>query len=161
MNKRFCDNCGRYMTRGYVIENGFEYYCCDNCLHTRYSDDEYLEMYDDGEGDSYYTEWEDEIEKEIEFLKDKINENDFFRFKKTFDEFKFDDSIKYDDILDDTLNYCLYDGYFNPYYDKEYIDCMWCKNRDTGLIYNIDDMFDIFYDNLNSILNDMESEDIK
>ena len=64
MDKRFCDNCGKYITRGYVIENGCEYYCCDNCLHTRYTDDEYLEMYDDGEGDSYYTEWEDDIESE-------------------------------------------------------------------------------------------------
>ena len=60
MDKRFCDNCRRYITRGYVIENGMEYYCCDDCLHTRYSDDEYLKMYNDGEGDSYYTEWESE-----------------------------------------------------------------------------------------------------
>lgn len=163
MDKRFCDNCGRYMTRGYVIENGCEYYCSDDCLHTRYSEEEYLKLYNDGDGDSYYTEWENEIEKEIEFLKNKINENDFFRFKKTFDEFNFDDSIKYDDELRHTLEYCLYDGYFNPYYDKEYLDCMWCKNRDTGLIYNIDDMFDVFYDNLSSLLNDLytEREDIK
>lgn len=157
MNKRLCSECGKYMTRGYVIENGFEYYCSSDCLNKHYTDDEYLKLYDDGNGDSYYTEWEDEIEKEIEFLKDKINGNDFFGFKKTFDEFEFD-NIKFDDVLDDTLNYCLYDGYFNPYYDKEYIDCMWCKNRDTGLIYNIDDMFDVFYEKLNCIKNDLESE---
>ena len=47
------------MTEGFCIENGLEYYCSDECLHKHYTEDEYLEMYDDGNGDSYYTEWED------------------------------------------------------------------------------------------------------
>lgn len=61
---RLCNNCGKYMTSGYVIENGFEYYCCDECLYKHYTEEEYLKLYDDGDGDSYYTEWE--IEKESE-----------------------------------------------------------------------------------------------
>jgi hypothetical protein len=45
------------MSEGYVIEGGEEYYCSDECLHTRYSPEEWSEMYSD-EGDSYWTEWE-------------------------------------------------------------------------------------------------------
>jgi len=37
-----------------------EYYCCDECLHKHYSTEEYKEMYDDGNGESYWTEWDDE-----------------------------------------------------------------------------------------------------
>ena len=151
MNKRLCNNCGRYMTRGYVIENGMEYYCSEKCLDTRYITEEYLKMYDDGNGDSYWTEWEDEIEKEVEYLKRTFtDETDYFGFIKEFKRHDLKD-VTLDDVLDRTLNYCLYDGYFNPYYDKEYIDCMWVKNRDTGLIYNVDDMFDIFYEVIRDI----------
>ena len=66
MDKRFCNNCGKYITRGYVIENGMEYYCSDDCLHTIYTEEEYLKLYNDGEGDSYYTEWEDDMEDDME-----------------------------------------------------------------------------------------------
>lgn len=55
---RKCNECGKYMTCGYVIENGMEYYCSEECLNKHYTEEEYLNMYDDGEGDSYYTEWE-------------------------------------------------------------------------------------------------------
>lgn len=151
MNNRLCDNCGKYMTRGYVIENGFEYYCSDNCLHTRYSEEEYNQMYDDGNGDSYYTEWEDEIEKEFEYLKKTFSdETDYFGFIKMFKKYELKD-VDFDDVLDRTLNYCLYDGYFNPYYDKKYVDCTWLCNGDTKLIYNVDDMFDVFCETLDDI----------
>lgn len=155
---RICNDCGKYMTRGYVIENGVEYYCSEECLNKHYTENEYLQMYDDGNGDSYYTEWEDEIEDEIKFVKSKILDNDYFGFKKMFDEFNFDSDVKYEDELNYTLEYCLHDGFFNPYLDKEYIDCAWVKNRKTGLIYNIDDMYDVFYNNLCSLQNDLESE---
>ena len=59
-NMRTCSECGKRMSKGYCIENGFEYYCCDECLHKHYTEEEYLSMYDNGEGDSYYTEWESE-----------------------------------------------------------------------------------------------------
>lgn len=55
---RTCSECGKDMTEGYCIENGLEYYCSDECLHKHYTDDEYNELYDNGYGDSYYTEWE-------------------------------------------------------------------------------------------------------
>lgn len=58
--KRICSECGKEMTKGYVIEGGCEYYCCDECLHKHYTDEEYLELYDDGNGDSYWTEWDEE-----------------------------------------------------------------------------------------------------
>lgn len=155
---RICNDCGKYMTRGYVIENGIEYYCSEECLNKHYTESEYLTMYDDGNGDSYYTEWDDEIEDEIKFVKAKILDNDYFGFKKMFDEFDFDGDIKYEDELNYTLGYCLHDGFFNPYLDKEYIDCAWVKNKETGLIYNIDDIYDVFYSNLCSLQNDLESE---
>lgn len=55
---RTCSECGKSMNSGYCINNGEEYYCSDECLHKHYTDEEYDEMYDDGNGDSYYTEWE-------------------------------------------------------------------------------------------------------
>lgn len=54
---RICSECGRVMTEGYCIENGLDYYCSDECLHKNMTQEEYLELYDDGNGDSYYTEW--------------------------------------------------------------------------------------------------------
>jgi hypothetical protein len=55
--KRICSECGREMIEGYCIENGLDYYCSDECLHKNMTQEEYLELYDDGKGDSYYTEW--------------------------------------------------------------------------------------------------------
>ena len=56
-NKK-CPNPTKNIKEGYCIENGEEYYCCDDCLHSKYTDEEFQEMYDDGNGDTYYTEWE-------------------------------------------------------------------------------------------------------
>lgn len=58
-NERCCSECKKSMNKGYCIENGEEYYCSDECLHKHYTEEEYEELYDDGNGDSYYTEWED------------------------------------------------------------------------------------------------------
>ena len=55
--ERLCSHCSKPMNQGYVIENGLEYYCCDDCLHEHYTDEEYNRLYDDGNGDSYWTEW--------------------------------------------------------------------------------------------------------
>jgi len=55
---RTCSHCGKGMHEGYCINSGEEYYCSDECLHEHYTEEEYLEMYDDGNGDSYWTEWE-------------------------------------------------------------------------------------------------------
>ena len=59
---RKCDECGKGMNEGYVIDGGCEHYCSDACLHKHMSADEYDALHDDGDGDSYWTEWEDESE---------------------------------------------------------------------------------------------------
>jgi len=57
---RKCDECGKGMNEGYVIDGGCEHYCSDACLHKHVSADEFDDLHDDGDGDSYWTEWEDE-----------------------------------------------------------------------------------------------------
>lgn len=54
---RECSECGHLMGNGYVIESGLEYYCSDECLHKNISEEEYLKLYDNGNGDTYWTEW--------------------------------------------------------------------------------------------------------
>jgi hypothetical protein len=55
---RFCSECERIMIEGYLINDGDEYYCSDDCLERNMTKEEYLESYADGEGSSYYTAWE-------------------------------------------------------------------------------------------------------
>lgn len=57
---RKCTNCGKPMRSGYVIADGFQYFCSDECLYSIYTPEEYLDMYDDGNGDSFWTTWEDD-----------------------------------------------------------------------------------------------------
>lgn len=56
---RRCDICGKPMKSGYVIGGGLEYYCSDKCLHKIYTEEEWNDLYDEGNSDSYWTEWED------------------------------------------------------------------------------------------------------
>ena len=74
---RICSECKKKMNKGYCIENGMEYYCCEECLNKHYTEEEYLSMYDNGEGDSYYTEWESDFkiinDKQMEYLKERFN----------------------------------------------------------------------------------------
>lgn len=67
--KRFCSECNKQMNEGYCINDGLEYYCSDECLHKHYTEEEYLQMYDNGNGDSYWTVWEDweDMEDELPF----------------------------------------------------------------------------------------------
>jgi len=55
-----CDACKEVMSQGYVINGGEEYFCSNTCLNTKYDKEAFEELYDDGEGDSYWTEWTDE-----------------------------------------------------------------------------------------------------
>lgn len=57
---RECNACGKGMNEGYCIESGIEYYCSDACLHTEITHEEYMELYADGEGDSYWTDWSED-----------------------------------------------------------------------------------------------------
>ena len=52
---RICDTCHAEMLCGYVIDDGDEYYCCDDCLHGAYSAEEYAELYQ--EDRAYWTNW--------------------------------------------------------------------------------------------------------
>lgn len=54
---RICDACHKPMVKGYCIDDGFEHYCSDECLHTAYSENEFETMCDDGNGTSYWTVW--------------------------------------------------------------------------------------------------------
>ena len=47
------------MRAGYCIENGEAYYCSEECLCKNITAAEWEELYADGEGDSYFTEWEE------------------------------------------------------------------------------------------------------
>ena len=53
---RICDECGKPMIEGYVID-GCDTYCSEECLHEHVTDEEYNELYDDGSGDTYWTTW--------------------------------------------------------------------------------------------------------
>ena len=54
---RICTVCGKAIQEGYITEN-YEYFCSDECLHTKYSEEEWTEMYTD-DGDNYWTSWEE------------------------------------------------------------------------------------------------------
>lgn len=58
---RVCDECGKPMIEGYVVD-GCDTYCSDECLHKHITDEEYEELYNNGNGDTYWTTWyEDSI----------------------------------------------------------------------------------------------------
>ena len=59
---RNCTECGAGMNEGYCFDGGRAYYCSDACLHKHFTHDEWKKLYADGEGDSYWTRWEDEDE---------------------------------------------------------------------------------------------------
>lgn len=66
MSERYCVACGENLTHeGFVIDDGLAYYCSEECLHKDYTEEEWTEMYADGEGTSYWTEWEDEDEEDL------------------------------------------------------------------------------------------------
>lgn len=47
---RICNHCGKELKlNGYVVDNGLEYYCCDQCLNAHYTPEEWAKMYDNCE----------------------------------------------------------------------------------------------------------------
>lgn len=60
---RMCTQCGKQMNKGYCVDQGSEHYCSDECLHSNYTEEEWIDLYESG--DSYYTEWcpDDTIEE--------------------------------------------------------------------------------------------------
>lgn len=53
---RRCSECGKLMREGYCVNAGDDYFCCDECLHTRFSDEEWADECKNN-NQSYYTEW--------------------------------------------------------------------------------------------------------
>lgn len=53
---RICDECGKPMIVGYVVD-GSDTYCSEECLHKHLTDEEYKKLYDNGDGDTYWTTW--------------------------------------------------------------------------------------------------------
>ncbi len=54
---RICSSCGKPMVEGYCIEDGEAYYCSDECLHKNICPKDYIAMYNNGKGHSYWTNW--------------------------------------------------------------------------------------------------------
>ena len=48
-----CTECENYSNEYYVIGDGFEYYCSDQCLHKHYTPTEYEEMFE--QDNAYWT----------------------------------------------------------------------------------------------------------
>ena len=54
---RVCSVCGKAMTQGFVIGDGEDYYCSEECLYSVYTEQEYIDMYESDH--AYWTEWEE------------------------------------------------------------------------------------------------------
>jgi len=54
---RICSKCNNLMLEGYCIEGGYQYFCSDECLKSEMTMKEFNNLYNDGEGDSYWTSW--------------------------------------------------------------------------------------------------------
>lgn len=52
---RICSECKEVMICGYFIDGGEAYYCSDECLEKNMTRKEFLDLYDNGEGDSFWT----------------------------------------------------------------------------------------------------------
>jgi hypothetical protein len=68
-----CDECGSGMNEGYCIFGGHYYYCSDECLHKHFTEEEWLDLYEDG-GDSYWTEWECEEDANYKLVNGELIE---------------------------------------------------------------------------------------
>lgn len=55
------EECGRPMIEGFVVD-GCDTYCSDKCLHEHLTDEEFNSLYDDGNGDTYWTTWYEDSE---------------------------------------------------------------------------------------------------
>jgi len=83
---RVCDECGKGMDEGYCVGGGDEYYCSEECLHKHITKEEWVELYAEGEGDSYWTTWEDIGEYEYEELVNELNDKELKLLKTIVDE---------------------------------------------------------------------------
>ena len=54
---RKCTVCNEVMYEGFVLNDGTDYFCSEECLTKEITWEEYLEMVNVGE--AYWTEWEE------------------------------------------------------------------------------------------------------
>lgn len=54
---RRCTECNSPIWSGYVVDGGEGYYCSKDCMLKNMTEEEYLEKYDLGNGETYWTEW--------------------------------------------------------------------------------------------------------
>ncbi len=59
IDERLCTQCNKPMVEGFYFESNGNQYCDEKCLSKFISWEEYLDIYDDGNGDAYWTTWED------------------------------------------------------------------------------------------------------
>lgn len=57
-----CDCCGKACEDVFVVDGGTEHYCSEECLHTKYSREEWDRMYDEDSDSNYYTEYYSEYD---------------------------------------------------------------------------------------------------
>lgn len=94
---RVCSHCGSLMSEGICVEGGLAYYCDAKCMIADgMTQKEFDEAYDDGEGDTYYTEWEEEMDDENHSL-DVLNELLETTQELTVMEYKFEQDLYEDD----------------------------------------------------------------
>ena len=55
---RFCTCCGKIMQQGYYVEEGWQYYCTEDCLKQSFTEKEILDFKMGEEGsENYWTSW--------------------------------------------------------------------------------------------------------
>ena len=57
--ERLCSQCESAMQEGFYFESDGTQYCSETCLTKVIPWKKYLIIYDDGNGDAYWTSWED------------------------------------------------------------------------------------------------------
>lgn len=58
-DERRCSECGKSMKEGFYFESDETQYCSEECLLKVITWEEYLKIHDNGNGDAYWTDWND------------------------------------------------------------------------------------------------------
>ena len=83
---RICDNCGNGMMNGYCFASGHQYACSDECLTSLPAYDnkkngnwtmkEWCKHYEEGDGNSYWTDWVECDAEECHICESIVGERD-------------------------------------------------------------------------------------
>lgn len=118
IGKKVCSECNKPIEEGYVIDDGEEYYCSEECLHKRYTPEEYERMernsqtafndegYDYGVKEGHWETFKNELEEaydDIRYIERDENgnriETETDKLKQLADNTEEIDTIK-KDIID-------------------------------------------------------------